>query len=1330
MIAYGKRSSDCCSSPSWASALLRSMRGAFRSNTVWIVVICALLLPCIGAAEPIVISPNELALSYLRPASATEPIGDQLTKEWADVSARVLKSAGVSADSLQAVSPVHELIVKRAQNQRLGENAALLSLIGDLNKPSQRLAQSGLLSKLKQSRPAYGLLTRLTLRFSKSLDVSAVVARIVALDDKALSAIGLAGYQVRASGVQLVDYSVLNVDKDGASLPSGDPVCASSPVEKVAMIGVGFSRSGSAAPNESHTLDYRPNARCSRDTLKGDLGLQGAFAHGITRRVCPSCYTIAIDAGCGVDNRALVPSTNLAAGIVWGVLRDASTLLVPVATVNSRLPLNIASELDLARDAEVMIVAAAGDFKSKERHFPAAHPGIIGVGALAASGEPYELSNSGAWVSVSTIGVRQRTEYAERELRNVSGSTASAATIAARIALFRALQPAARVAEIVLAAQGSFFDKKIDFVCKERPDALAPAPGGTGAGTVAPATPSSAATPGGGSSSPPSNGNSGSTGSGDTSAPSGGAPAGSGGTGTGSSVPGGMIKPPDQQASKSFSDLGPDARIYGRNLFVARGNGTVFLGEGRPEISVPSGAKQPDGSLVVASGAAAQTFFTFRPREQYRVSGLELFSHPCQFQSSTFLVDEGEAVVVVALSALTVREPLQPVIGLRVSADSNEPFRFNRQRLSVLSETLKLEHLKQEGDVRYAIFRVPVEPRVRCLSEPTFELVAGSNVGFKVETVTVLNSRGYREDKVELPALSAGFKTQTGVREGLALSNQGKPGSLLHGPYTSVRERSFIRIETDLQPAQFKNCKEIYSTLTSPFAKFALANFQAGFSRIVRDISIDGNPFLLSVSSKSPRDQSDYCATIATEQDKNPLWRSEVAWAAVPRTDKLELRHLVPQASSPFTIQSVTAVVKTLIPFDESISIQSALLTKIFGRPEFVAPLVRVGVDSDLATSNRRTMNYAILGEFDGAGYRIERDRSRGVVGEVRAISAVSSAHHDSGELSPAGWVVSDSRVKQGARAYDQLLSFKRPSEQPVGSLQALVRVKQAQPGSLSFDLTLLNEVTKKSVSRHFDSGSLIRGARGDLWASIKLAAELSPRQTQYRFTVIHQGGSYELSKVVFLADKFQEAREVVLPALSSAESDKVVTHAAFPIERGVRVVEGLAFDGQTAFAIPTVQKAELLPIVDLTKPQVRIVKKSQTHYDFLTASLIADGVKTATRSLASTVPTAVQDLLLKPLTCRLPACSGNICNDPEVCSLDFSAIPPVARSLARLSFNQVIDGARAIQTRVDLASLVSSQKITSFRYNITQERSPEVAVTKAAYSDICGDIDISAAGG
>ncbi len=864
-------------------------------------------------AEPLIIAPDELIVRYERPTSVREPIGSALEREWADVSSKVLNTIGLSGVRPISVNPLHQRLFDHAKEKNLTENLAALSLISEIKAPSARLAKSVLITNLSRSAPAYRLLTSIAIRFSKPIDVSAAVDKIQKLTEKNLSSIGLAGYKVIASGVQLIDYSAVDVDAASVSQPSGDLICQTSPRERVAIIGVGFSKAGMYAPSESYQLSYTDSKSCSRAGLTGDQGLLGAHLHGVVKRVCPGCETVAFDAGCGAQSRSLLPFSNLAQALVRSVLRDASVILAPIATVNERLAFNAASELAFVKDADVVVVASAGDFSSTVKHHPAAYSDVIGVAALDQSGKLSNKSNSGSWVSTSTMGVRLRTDYGDNEQRSISGTSAAASVIAARVALFRAIEPQRKSGAIVEAGKGGLFEKRIEFVCKEQPDQPPVSSGGAASSQPSQGTKSSAP------SSPPADG------------PSGGArssSSGNSGVGNGSTAAGDTGQVPQvTNPGSDFAMIGSDLEIQGRNFAALYGDGSLFYASSNPTYTILNGKKNlADRSLEVASSDKPTELLKFEPPYQPKK-----ISDPFRFRcnASSELVNSATAIFAVALSDVKVADKTNPIVTF-VLFEQDSGIRKTLKAVEI--KRYAMSDLVQVGERLYAIFRINKDLAANCLTKMQIGVNAPPNVQYKIRNIAYIDAQGYRDLETKYAASSSGFMSQFDKQDGINRTNSGQIGYLQFGPSLKTSKPIFMRTSINtLQNPQ----TSVYQGIVP--------------SEIVSDISIANK--VLSGGTGMVSD-----------------------WVAVPPTNALEFRAFV-KAKAKFDLTSTSVFTKALTYFDESYQISASQLAALFGRPSLIPEVklrTRQGTTT-AATSNLKLLGeftgagYAIVRDkFNG----------------------------------------------------------------------------------------------------------------------------------------------------------------------------------------------------------------------------------------------------------------------------------------------------------------------------------------------------------------------------
>jgi len=88
-----------------------------------------------------------------------------------------------------------------------------------------------------------------------------------------------------------------------------------------------------------------------------------------------------------------------------------------------------------------VVVAAAGNGGSALPAYPAAYPGVIGVGAVDSTGQPFPQGNHGPWVSVNGPGVEVLTTAPGDSFAFVSGTSLAAAQVTGELALLTAVVP-------------------------------------------------------------------------------------------------------------------------------------------------------------------------------------------------------------------------------------------------------------------------------------------------------------------------------------------------------------------------------------------------------------------------------------------------------------------------------------------------------------------------------------------------------------------------------------------------------------------------------------------------------------------------------------------------------------------------------------------------------------------------------------------------------------------------------------------------------------------------------------------------------------------------
>lgn len=88
-----------------------------------------------------------------------------------------------------------------------------------------------------------------------------------------------------------------------------------------------------------------------------------------------------------------------------------------------------------------VVVAAAGNGSSMLPTYPAAYPGVVGVGAVDTTGQPFAQGNHGPWVSLAGPGVEILSTTPGNSFAFVSGTSLAAAQMSGVLALLVSVVP-------------------------------------------------------------------------------------------------------------------------------------------------------------------------------------------------------------------------------------------------------------------------------------------------------------------------------------------------------------------------------------------------------------------------------------------------------------------------------------------------------------------------------------------------------------------------------------------------------------------------------------------------------------------------------------------------------------------------------------------------------------------------------------------------------------------------------------------------------------------------------------------------------------------------
>ena len=165
-------------------------------------------------------------------------------------------------------------------------------------------------------------------------------------------------------------------------------------------------------------------------TIVAQAGNDGVAGVAPGARVVPVRVVPAQDLNGTVDPAAL------ARGINWAVDQEIRVICVTAAVVDTP---QLAQAVQRAVSAGAVVVAAAGDRGGNDdtnpTPYPAAYPGVLGVGAIDISGARWPKSVHGSFVNVAAPGAGGLSTWRGRGTAAISGTGAAAGFVAATVAL-------------------------------------------------------------------------------------------------------------------------------------------------------------------------------------------------------------------------------------------------------------------------------------------------------------------------------------------------------------------------------------------------------------------------------------------------------------------------------------------------------------------------------------------------------------------------------------------------------------------------------------------------------------------------------------------------------------------------------------------------------------------------------------------------------------------------------------------------------------------------------------------------------------------------------
>ena len=151
--------------------------------------------------------------------------------------------------------------------------------------------------------------------------------------------------------------------------------------------------------------------------------------HPMARGVAPAADLISIRI---LDDRGTSDSFAIAAGLLAAM--DARADIVNLSLGEQQDNPMIAEAIRMVLDQGVVVVASSGNEGLQEAKYPAAYPGVIGVGAIDASGERMAFSNLGSELGLTAPGYGVSAASSNGGFISISGTSASAPLVSGAIA--------------------------------------------------------------------------------------------------------------------------------------------------------------------------------------------------------------------------------------------------------------------------------------------------------------------------------------------------------------------------------------------------------------------------------------------------------------------------------------------------------------------------------------------------------------------------------------------------------------------------------------------------------------------------------------------------------------------------------------------------------------------------------------------------------------------------------------------------------------------------------------------------------------------------------
>jgi subtilisin family serine protease len=197
--------------------------------------------------------------------------------------------------------------------------------------------------------------------------------------------------------------------------------------------------------------DAAPSEQANKIDDDGDGVTDRAFGHGtfvagLVHQVAPSAKILSVRV---LDDEGRAQAYSIIEGIAFAVEQGATVINLSLGVQSREASPALGEAISNARNAGVVVVAAAGNGGDDVKQYPAAVKDVIAVAALGTNGEQLaDFSCRGKWVDVAAPGVSLASAMPGGKFATWGGSSMAAPLVSGQVALLSESHPGSSPADL------------------------------------------------------------------------------------------------------------------------------------------------------------------------------------------------------------------------------------------------------------------------------------------------------------------------------------------------------------------------------------------------------------------------------------------------------------------------------------------------------------------------------------------------------------------------------------------------------------------------------------------------------------------------------------------------------------------------------------------------------------------------------------------------------------------------------------------------------------------------------------------------------------------